>query len=77
MGVQPLKFHCTRHTFMTWALEAGTPVTRIAEWVGESVEVIEKTYRHALPQDDEDLSLTTVDRTTPNQVGSIGPLSFA
>jgi len=62
-GVRPLKFHCTRHTFITWALEAGTPVTRIAEWVGASVEVIEKTYRHVLPLDDADLSFTDVDRT--------------
>jgi integrase len=62
-GARPLKFHCTRHTFITWALEAGTPVTRIAEWVGASVKVIEDTYRHVLPQDDADLGFTTVDRT--------------
>ncbi len=34
------------------ALEAGTPVTRIAEGVGASVKVIEDRYRHALPQCD-------------------------
>ena len=62
-GVRPLKFHCTRHTFITWALEAGTPITRIAEWVGASVKVIEDTYRHVIPQDDADLSFTNVDRT--------------
>jgi len=70
-GVRPLKFHCTRHTFITWALEAGTPVTRIAEWVGASVEVIEKNHRHVLPLDHADLSFTRVDRTKtepkPNQ----------
>jgi hypothetical protein len=48
---------------MTWALEAGTPVSRIAEWVGASVKVIEDTYRHVMPQDDADLSFTKVDRT--------------
>ena len=46
-----------------WALEAGTPVTRIAAWVGASVKVIEDTYRHVIPQDDADLSITNVDRT--------------
>jgi integrase len=61
--VRPLKFHCTRHTSITWALEARTPVTRLAEWVGASVEVIEKSYRHVLPQDEVDLSFTSVDRT--------------
>ena len=35
----------------------------IAEWVGASVEVIEKTYRHVLPLDHADLSFTRVDRT--------------
>ena len=62
-GVRPLKFYYTRHTFITWALEAGTPVTRISEWVGASVKVIEDTYRHVLPQADADLSFTNVDRT--------------
>ncbi len=35
----------------------------IAEWVGASVEVIEKNHRHVLPLDDADLSFTRVDRT--------------
>ena len=68
-GVRPRTFHCTRHTFVAWALEAGTPVTRIAEWVGASVKVIEDTYRHVLPQDDADLSFTTVDRTKSAESG--------
>jgi len=55
-GVRPLKFHCTRHTFITWALEAGTPAKRVSEWVGASVAVLEKHYAHVLPQGEIDLS---------------------
>ena len=55
-GVRPLPFHCTRHTFVTWALESGTPVKRVSEWVGASVSVIERTYAHVMPQIAPDLS---------------------
>ena len=48
--VRPLEFHCTRHTFITWALEAGTPAKRVSEWVGATVEVIERHYAHAIPE---------------------------
>jgi integrase len=47
-GVRLLKFHCTRHTFITWALEAGKPVKRVSEWVGATPAVIHKHYSHIL-----------------------------
>lgn len=47
--VRPLPFHCTRHTFISWALEAGHPVVRVARWVGASPRVLEAHYAHALP----------------------------
>ncbi|MCH7565971.1 MAG: site-specific integrase, partial [Gemmatimonadetes bacterium] len=74
-GVRPLPFHCTRHTFITWALEAGTPVKRVSEWVGASVSVIEQTYAHVMPQVAPDLSFADMGRKwgglgriTPNGV---------
>jgi integrase len=48
-GVRELKLHCTRHTFITRALEAGTPASVVAGWVGASVVVIEKHYAHVIP----------------------------
>ncbi len=48
---------CTRHSFITWALESGTPIKRVSEWVGASVSVIERTYAHVMPQVAPDLSL--------------------
>ena len=59
-GVRPLKFHCTRHTFITWALEAGTAAKRVSEWVGASVAVLERHYAHVLPQGEIDLGFVEV-----------------
>ena len=67
-GVRPLPFHCTRHTFITWALQAGTPVKRVSEWVGASVSVIEQTYAHVVPQVAPDLSFAAMG----GEVGEIG-----
>ena len=64
--VRPLKFHCTRHTFITWALEAGKPITRVAYWVDSSVKVIEDRYRHVLPSENEDMSFVSP-RPRPDQ----------
>ncbi len=47
---RPYPFHSTRHTFITWALEAGTPAKRVSEWVGATVDVIERHYAHAIPE---------------------------
>jgi integrase len=61
-GVRPLKFHSTRHTFITWALEAGTSAKRVSEWVGASVQVLERHYAHVLPLVDADLSFAELCR---------------
>jgi hypothetical protein len=50
-GVRLLKFHCARHTFITWALESGKSAKRISTWVGASEEVIQSNYSHLLPDD--------------------------
>ncbi len=53
---------CTRHSFITWALESGTPIKRVSEWVGASVSVIEQTYAHVVPQVTPDLSFANMGR---------------
>ena len=50
--------------FITWALESGTPVKRVSEWVGASVSVIERTYAHVMPQIAPDLSFSDMGRET-------------
>ena len=38
----------TRHSFITYALDAGVPVTQVAKWCGNSPEVIYKHYAGSL-----------------------------
>jgi len=51
--VRPLELHCTRHSFISWALEAGKSVKRVSAWVGASEEVIFSTYSHLMANDDD------------------------
>lgn len=52
-GIRPLPFHATRHSFVTWALEDGRSVARVARWVGASAAVIHAHYEHVLRDGDE------------------------
>jgi len=79
-GVRPLPLHCTRHSYISWALAAGTPTKRISEWalaagtptkrISEwcevSVAVLERTYAHVLPQSEPDLSFTAIPAVEEN-----------
>jgi integrase len=65
-GVRPLPLHCTRHSYISWALAAGTPTKRISEWCEVSVAVLERTYAHVLPQIEPDLSFTAIPAVEEN-----------
>jgi len=56
-GVRPLRFHCTRHTYASLALEAGKSVRWGADQLGHgNPEITLRTYTHALPTQEQDLS---------------------
>jgi integrase len=55
-GIRPLNLHCTRHSFITWALADGTSAKRVSEWCSVTVAVIERTYAHVLPDGNNDVS---------------------
>jgi hypothetical protein len=42
-----------RHAGVSWRLNAGTPATLVAEWAGDTVEVLYRIYAHCLDGDDE------------------------
>ncbi|TWT58866.1 putative prophage phiRv2 integrase [Thalassoglobus neptunius] len=44
-------FHSARHTAASIALSNGLPVTRAAAWLGDTVEVLMKTYAHWIDSD--------------------------
>ena len=55
-GVRPLNLHCTRHTFATFALEAGRSVHWVADVLGHSNPSITlETYAHVLPRTKDEM----------------------
>ena len=44
LGIAYRKPYNTRHTFITWCLKEGVPVTTIAQWVGSSPKIIWQHY---------------------------------
>jgi integrase len=42
-----------RHAGISWWLNAGIPATLVAEWAGNTVEVLYRFYAHCIEGDDE------------------------
>ena len=56
-GIRPLKLHTTRHTWATLALQSGKSVRWVADQLGHADPALTlRTYAHALPEDEPDLS---------------------
>jgi integrase len=47
-GVRPLKFHCFRHTWASWALAAGHDPAWCASQLGHSLQIFFKRYAHMI-----------------------------
>lgn len=41
--------HTLRYTAVTWLVQDGVPLWEVAQWVGMSVEMIERVYGHHAP----------------------------
>ena len=56
-GVRPLKLHCTRHTWASFALSSGKSVRWVADQLGHSSPMLTlRTYAHAIREEEADLS---------------------
>jgi integrase len=56
-GVRPLKLHCTRHTWASFALPSGKSVRWVADELGHASPMLTlKTYAHAIREEEADLS---------------------
>ncbi len=56
-GVRPLKLHCTRHTWATFALHAGKSVRWVADQLGHADPALTlRVYAHAMQEEERDLS---------------------
>lgn len=52
-GVQHRRVYDLRHSYITWALTGGVPVSRVAKIAGTSVTQIEATYDRWIPGENE------------------------
>lgn len=46
-----LTYHSLRHTFASWLVQRDVQLKKIAELLGDTAAVVEKTYAHLLPKD--------------------------
>lgn len=54
--VRPLHFHCARHTFASWALDAGRSIKWVQEMLGHSsAELTLRTYAHLMPSGEDQM----------------------
>ncbi|MBI5119817.1 MAG: site-specific integrase [Rhodospirillales bacterium] len=48
-GLRDVTPHTLRHTAVTWLVQGGVSLWEVAQWVGMSVEMIERVYGHHAP----------------------------
>jgi len=51
-GCKKYSPHVARHTFASLLAQKGQSIYKIAEWIGDTLEVTRKHYAHLAPQDD-------------------------
>ncbi len=63
-GVRPLKLHCTRHTWASFAGAAGKSIRWIADQLGHSSPMLTlRTYSHVIREEEVDLSFADFEST--------------
>jgi integrase len=61
LGVRPLALHCARHSWATWALQAGKNIRWVADQLGHADPAMTiRVYAHAMPEDETDLSFAEI-----------------
>jgi integrase len=69
--VRPLSFHCCRHTFASWALEAGKSIVWVQHALGHSSpDTTLRRYSHFMPQEREEMGFLRL-VTDPDQIRTI------
>ena len=65
---QKLTLHSARHSWATWALQAGKNIKRVADQLGRAdPSTALKHYAHAMPEDDTDVSFAEIGVTKRHQ----------
>jgi len=67
-GIQPRRIYDMRHSFATWALDAGLSIFDLSRYMGTSVEMIDRTYGH-LAQGAEQSAQAKLDAAYARRLG--------
>ena len=59
LGLRWVSSHVMRHTFASLLLQRGVSVYKVAKWMGDRVDVVQKHYGHLTPQDSDIEVLTS------------------
>lgn len=52
-GMSEYTFHDLRRTFASLLVSKGVSIYKVAKWLGDTLEVVEDTYGHLIPQDED------------------------
>ena len=67
-GIPPRRIYDMRHSFATWALDAGLSIFDLSRYMGTSVEMIDRTYGH-LAQGAEESARAKLDAAYARRLG--------
>jgi integrase len=67
-GIPPRRIYDMRHSFATWALDAGLSIFDLSRYMGTSVEMIDRTYGH-LAQGAEQAARAKLDAAYRKRLG--------
>lgn len=70
MTAAGLTLHSARHSFATWLLEHGVPVPLVARLMGDTVQVLLKTYAHVIP-DREQIAVAVLEDLAHGRPGVV------
>ena len=70
-GLPSRRIYDLRHSFATWALDAGLSIFDLSRYMGTSVEMIDRTYGH-LAQDTEESARARLDAAYARRSGHEG-----
>ena len=67
-GIPARRIYDMRHSFATWALDAGLSIFHLSRYMGTRVEMIDRTYGH-LAQGAEESARAKLDAAYANRYG--------
>jgi len=51
--VNPIRLHDLRHSHVSNLIAAGVPIPAVAQRIGDTIQQVEKTYAHMMPDSEQ------------------------